>query len=66
MRWSAGLSVVASMFALLSAAVAQRSAPAVQILSGLEGRYYVAGAPRTSHTLAEQMRAYRIPARALR
>ncbi len=61
MRWFASLTVVASILALSSAAAAQRGVPAAQILSGLEGKYYLAGAPRIPHTLTERMRAYHVP-----
>lgn len=61
MRWSDGPSIIASMLVLSGAAAAQPNAPADQILSGLEGKYYLAGVPRTSHTLTERMRAYHVP-----
>jgi CubicO group peptidase (beta-lactamase class C family) len=35
---------------------------AAQISSGLESAYYIAGMPRVHHTLAEEMRRYRVPA----
>ena len=38
------------------------TAPSAQILNGLESKYYVAGAPRVRHSLAERMRYYRVPA----
>ena len=62
MRWLIGFSLVASWLAFASAAVAQNDARATRITTGLETKYYIAGMPRTTHTLAEQMQHYRVPA----
>ncbi len=38
------------------------SALATQLTTGLESAYYIAGKPRETHALIEQMRHYRVPA----
>ncbi len=35
---------------------------AMRITTGLETKYYVSGKPRVTHTLAQEMRRYRVPA----
>jgi CubicO group peptidase (beta-lactamase class C family) len=54
--------LVTPTLAFVSAAAAQTATHTDRILTGLESKYYVAGAPRVAHTLAEQMYRYRVPA----
>jgi CubicO group peptidase (beta-lactamase class C family) len=62
MRWFFRIGLIASALVFASAASAQSDRRATQITKGLEPKYYIAGMPRARHTLAEQMRHYRVPA----
>ena len=62
MRRFIGFSVVGILLGFEVAGLAQNDARAMQILSGLETKVYVAKMPRTVYTLAERMRHYRVPA----
>ncbi len=60
----AGLVAFAALVSTLAtpAGTSATDQTAAKILGGLESKYYIAGAPRVEHTLAERMRYYRVPA----
>jgi CubicO group peptidase (beta-lactamase class C family) len=57
-----GFGLVISALACPRIAEAQNDAQGKKVVAGLEDKYYITGTPRMSHSLAERMRFFRVPA----